>query len=107
MLNNKKCSLLINTCDNYDDTWIPFFTLLSNYWGCPYSIYLNTEEKNISFNGLDIEVINHSKNMKWSDRLIDSLKKIKTKYVILMLDDFLINADVKQDKIDQCINWMD
>lgn len=45
--------------------------------------------------------------MKWSDRLIDSLKKIKTKYVILMLDDFLINADVKQDKIDQCINWMD
>jgi len=33
MLNNKKCSLLINTCDNYDDTWIPFFTLLSNYWG--------------------------------------------------------------------------
>lgn len=46
MLNSKKCSLLINTCDNYEDTWIPFFSLLSNYWGeCPYSIYLNTEEK--------------------------------------------------------------
>lgn len=25
MLNSKKCSLLINTCDNYEDTWIPFF----------------------------------------------------------------------------------
>ena len=50
MLNSKKCSLLINTCDNYEDTWIPFFSLLSNYWGeCPYSIYLNTEEKNISY----------------------------------------------------------
>lgn len=108
MLNSKKCSLLINTCDNYEDTWIPFFSLLSNYWGeCPYSIYLNTEEKNISYNNLDIEVINHSKNMQWSDRLIDSLKKIKTKYVILMLDDFFINADVNQDKLDQCINWMD
>ena len=68
MLNSKKCSLLINTCDNYEDTWIPFFSLLSNYWGeCPYSIYLNTEEKNISYNNLDIEVINHSKNMQWSD----------------------------------------
>lgn len=108
MLNSKKCSLLINTCDNYEDTWIPFFSLLSNYWGeCPYSIYLNTEEKNISYNNLDIEVINHSKNMQWSDRLIDSLKKIKTKYVILMLDYFFINADVNQDKLDQCINWMD
>lgn len=32
MLNNKKCSLLIHTCDDYEDTLIPFFSLLSNYF---------------------------------------------------------------------------
>lgn len=108
MVNTNKCTLLINTCDNYKDTWVPFFSLLMNYWkDCPYPIYMNMEEEEFSFGGLEINLLNHSKETQWSNRLIDSLKKIRTKYIILMLDDFFINDKVNQNKIDQCINWME
>ncbi len=108
MENNKNCTLLVNSCDNYKDTWGPFFSLMIKNWkDCPYPIYMNMETEDFSIDGLDIHVLNHSKNMQWSDRLIDSLKKIKTKYVILMLDDFFINKKVSQEKIEQCMKWME
>ena len=43
------CSVLVTSCDSYDDTWEPFFTLLETMWpNCHYPIYLSTETKNFS-----------------------------------------------------------
>ena len=42
-------SILINTCDAFEDCWEPFFRLWSLYWpGCPAPVYLNTEYKTYS-----------------------------------------------------------
>ena len=39
-------SILINSCDAYEDIWEPFFRCFSENWpDCPYPIYLNTETK--------------------------------------------------------------
>lgn len=41
-----KYALLVNTCDKFEDCWIPFFSLLKKYWpDCSGKIYLNTEYK--------------------------------------------------------------
>lgn len=113
MRNNNQCAILINSCDSYEDVWMPFFTLLKKYWpNCSLPIYLNTETKKYSMPGLNIKVINlekkyQGKNIPWGKRLKLALKSIDTKYILFMLDDFLIFDYVNIKKIDEVINWMD
>ena len=50
-----KYSVLVNTCDKFEDCWNPFFKLFSLYWqDYKGKIYLNTEYKDYSFLDLDI-----------------------------------------------------
>ena len=102
------CSIIVNTCDSYEDTWNPFFNLFKEYWtDCEYPIYLNTEIKKFSMEDMQINVINNKVEVAWSDRLINVLHKVKTKYVILLLDDFFLNEKVDVIRIRKCIQWME
>jgi hypothetical protein len=48
-------SILVNTCDKFEDCWDPFFKLFKFYWpDYTGTIYLNTEYKDYSFEGLTI-----------------------------------------------------
>ena len=50
-----KYSVLVNTCDKFEDCWNPFFQLFCMYWqDYKGKIYLNTEYKDYSFPDLDI-----------------------------------------------------
>lgn len=109
---NVNCSVLLNTCDKYEDAWYPFFELTKKYWGgCQYPFYLNTEKKNYTHSGIDLTVINPSSDeseaISWGMRLRHCLSNIKTKYVILLLEDFFFQAPVNQQEIDSCIQMMD
>lgn len=103
------CTLLLSSCDNYEDTWCPFFTCLKKYWpDFNMKIILNTESKDYSFKGFDIETFNLFKTgeKRWSLRLKENLKKINTEYVLFMLDDFFITKKVDTNFIKTCIKWM-
>lgn len=103
-----KCAILVNSCDVYEDTWYPFFTLLKKYWkNIKYPIYLNTETKTYKDDELKIIPLNNSKKCAWGKRLIEALNRIDSKYVIFLLDDFLLMSDVNQEIIDECIELMD
>lgn len=103
---NGKCTVLVNSCDAYEETWLPFFTLFEKYWAeCKYPVFLNTETKYFSSASIEVQV-SHSQKKGWSGRLLDALKRIKTPYVIMLLDDFFLDKPVHQDIIDSCVNWM-
>lgn len=105
-----KCTLIVNSCDSYEDTWYPFFKLLKKYWpNLKYDIVLNTETKRFSYEGLNIRTIKATSkiNQIWSNRLYNVLKKINTEFVIIMCDDFFIREPVDQKRIDYCINNFD
>jgi hypothetical protein len=90
-------SIFVNTTDNFEDCWMPFFTLFQKYWH-DYEgvIYLNTEKKNFSFPGLNIRCVkNGLTNSMWSDCLIYGLNKIDNDYLLYMQDDYFIKSDVK------------
>jgi hypothetical protein len=57
-MTNNNLSIVVSSCDSYSDLWNPFFTLLKKYWiGIEkYPIYLCTESKKITFEGLDKDV---------------------------------------------------
>lgn len=105
------CTVVVNSCDNYEDVWLPFFVALTSNWGnCPYKIVLNTESKEFYFNGSNISTLSHinpKEKDNWGKRLRTLLKHIDTEYVILLFDDFIMEDSVSQAKIDKCLNWME
>ncbi|MCR5255646.1 MAG: hypothetical protein K6D96_06900 [Acetatifactor sp.] len=108
---DKKCTILVNTCDAYSDVWDLFFTSLKKQWpNCPYSIVMNTQTKDYSFEGLNIRIVKNKSGKKdcWGKRLRKSLKQIDTPYVIPILEDFILfepitNADI----IVKAMKWME
>ncbi|MEG1011499.1 MAG: hypothetical protein RSD27_01845 [Ruthenibacterium sp.] len=107
-----QCTVLVCSCDAYEDLWQPFFKLLEKFWPqCPYEILLNTETKKFDYSGV-LKVTTFvscaaGKEKAWSKRLRQCLKTIDTPYTIFMLDDFFVSAPVDQSKIERCLQWMD
>ncbi len=103
-----KLTILVNTCDGYEDLWMPFFTLLKRYWnpqGIP--ILLNTESKEFSMDGLDITCVHAPRNRYYGERMLYALSQVKTEYVLLLLDDFFLRQAVQTERIHQILSWME
>ncbi len=99
-------SILVNTCDKFEDCWDPFFKLFSVYWpDYKGKIYLNTEYKDYSFPGLDIIAVkgcainNVPFNVRatWSECLKWALEVIKEDVVLYMQEDYFLKDLVKND----------
>ncbi len=100
-------TLLINTCDAYEDLWMPFFTLLKKYFSPLHMrILLNTETKNFHFDGLQIETV-HSSAKSYGARMRDALNHVDAEYVLLMLDDFFLRRPVEMGRLADIVSWMD
>ena len=109
-MDEKECTVLINSCDKYEDAWYPFFELVKKYWrGCNYHFFLNTETKQYSHSGIDLTVINtHSNNAtpSWGKRTKECLQQISSPYVLLLLEDFFFQRDVNQKEFEKCIQML-
>lgn len=103
-------TILISSCDKYEDLWEPFFKLLKKYGNqltkCP--IVLNTESKQFSYDGLNISCPNNYKSsVEWGRRLRTTLETITTDYVLFLLDDFFLQKPANCETIAKCIKWLD
>jgi hypothetical protein len=97
------CSLLVMSCDAYDDLWGPYFALLDRHWpDCPFPIYLGAEEK-MWCDPKICSLKSSAGGRNWSGRLIDYLKQLPHTYVLLMLDDFFLRRRVSNDSVFQCV----
>ena len=108
-MKKEDCTILVCSCDTYEDAWYPFFKLFSEYWSdCPYDIILNTESKKFCYPGLDIKCFQKYKNksVPYGKRLIEHLKEIKTDYVLVMLDDFFLRKKVDTNEINQYVDFL-
>lgn len=107
MLSNK-ITIMVNSCDSYEDLWIPFFTLLKKYWNPEkIRIILNTESKHFSMDGLTIDCVHFSKGSQYGERMLHALEQIKTEYILLLLDDFFLRKPADTAMIAQILSWMD
>lgn len=102
-------TVFVNTSDNFEDCWNPFFVLFQHYWpNCPYPIVLNTEKKDYSFHGLDIFCTkvaeSESKRLTWSECLERGLDSIKTPYILYLQEDYFLEAPVRSEAIDILLN---
>ena len=111
MEKSKRCTILVNSCDAYDDLWEPFFKLFSIMWSdCPYDVVLNTESKSYSYPRLDIKTFSHykpDKKISWGKRFRYHLSQIKTEYVVNMLDDFFLQSPPNTAYLERLMDYMD
>ncbi len=103
-------SLLLVSCDKYMDIVRVFEQSAVKYWpDCPYKKYLLTESVGCWDEGTPgttgtphffDEILMAGKGKSWSDCLLYAVRQIPTRYVLVMLDDFILSAPVDGSKID-------
>lgn len=93
MKNN--CPIFISSSDEYSDLWPIFFSLFKKYWPTfNNTIYLNTEDKNFHFEGLDIICTQVGKLGNFGETFRAGLNKTDSPYVLLIMIDYLIMKEV-------------
>lgn len=98
-------TILVNTSDNFEDCWIPFFTLFQRFWpDCPHPIVLNTETRDFAFAGLDIRcakvAAGSDRKLTWSECLARCLDGIATPYILYLQEDYFLEAPVNAETIE-------
>jgi hypothetical protein len=102
MIRKSGYTIVVCTCDAYQDAWVPFFTLLKRYWpGVNVPIVLNTETLAYQHEGLNIlstqlyKDYQHPVHLPWSRRLYETLSRyVDTDLVLLFLEDFFLKSPV-------------
>lgn len=104
----QKITILVNSCDKYEDAWFPFFECLWHFAGdLPYPIILNTETKQFVSPHYNVKVVNNPNKVSWSVRLLTVLDQINTEYVLFLLDDYFLQEPFDSERLSNVISYMD
>ena len=98
-------TIIVNTCDKYEDAWNPFFRLMEINWpeSENYKIILNTENKNYKCNFRNVKTV-CSGNVAWSKRLKNILEEVDTDFILFFLEDFFLRSPVNQEVFEEAYN---
>ncbi len=103
----EKLTILVNSCDKYEDAWEPFFKLFKIQWpDCPYEFVLNTETKQFNFDELSVRTVHpkDSNSVSWSKRCREALDQINSEYILFMLEDYFLLNPVNEVVFEKAVN---
>ncbi|AMC94020.1 hypothetical protein AOC36_08480 [Erysipelothrix larvae] len=102
--NYQDLSVLINSCDAYQDLWEPFQILFNKFGGMTFeNVSLNSESGgSIKPNIKGIQTGHGS----YGNRMIKALTRIDREFVLILLDDFFIREAIDHRMLDQLIGLM-
>ncbi len=101
---NKRLSIIVYSCWRNADMWSIFSELFKKYWNeCSYEVILATDKNQYEENNLCFDKI-ICYDGSWYEMISNAIKIANTEYVILMMDDYLLNNYIDEKKIEQCIN---
>lgn len=111
MGSNDAFSILVNSCDGFEDCWNPFFVLLQRYWPeCDAKVFLNTERKKWGCQGLEITCTQvqgaEVGRLTWSECLLRALDQIQTPLVLYFQEDYFIHQPVRHELVQQAADLM-
>lgn len=96
------CSVLIMSCDKNHKLLSLFLDFFSKNWAdCPYPVYVSTEKRQINHS---LAISLNFSTLFWGQRLLQCLAAIPTEFVILVLDDFLIEQSVNSRAVSDYVN---
>lgn len=89
------CSIMVLSCDRNKNVVDIFFRFFKKNWGdCPFDVYLGMENETKSVEGVRTLLCSGA----WGRRFLSYLKEIDSEYVLVILEDFVLEerADTKQ-----------
>ena len=105
-MNKNDAAIVVVSFDNYSDIWDTFATCINRFWSDrPYKTYLVTNEKHPQYEG--ISIITTGPEESWSVRVKQALSKINEKYLIVLLEDYLIDENVNNDLLERTLNYIE
>ncbi len=104
-------SIIIPSCDKYSELWEPNLKFLLKSWPNIQNkhafipIYLMSNFKEYK----DPRVINIrlGEDISWSDNFIKALDSVKTKYLLIILEDYIIDKPVNEERLIQIMHLME
>jgi hypothetical protein len=97
-----KTTILVFSCDNYADVWLPFTTAWEKFWPeCPFEIFLISEKKALKHHL--IGNIQTGRPMRWGAMVNYALDQVKTPYIIYLQEDYLLRSVVEENRLVELI----
>lgn len=93
-------TLVVNSCDRFEDCWFPFFRLLQTHWpDLSESILLITQRKSYEHPGMAVQAARVGDNAEemeptWSTCLLRALEMVETPLVLYVQEDYFLNRPV-------------
>ncbi len=96
-------TIVVSSCDKYAPLWEPFFASLFKQWPS-----LNTDNKQVpilliansqQYSHPRVNMVNIPQEISWADNMLTALDKVKTKYVLIALDDYWISKPVDEARL--------
>lgn len=104
----KKVTILVNSCDLYEDAWEPGLKLFKIQWpNCPYDFVLNTETKKYSGEIDNVKTVCYGKKGTWTERFRYVLEQIDSPYVLFTLEDYFLLNKVNEAVFEKAVSVMD
>lgn len=104
----KKVTIVVNSCDLYEDAWEPNFKLFKIQWpGCPYDFILNSETKIYNGEVENVRTICYRKKSTWTERFRYVLEQIDSPYVLITLEDYFLLNKVNSDVFEKAVSIME
>lgn len=104
-----KVTILINSCDLYEDAWEPCLKLFKIQWpNCSYDFVINSETK--IYNGEFSEVKTicpNRKDLTWSQRFKYALEHIDSPYILFTLEDYFPLSKINAPLFEKAVGVLD
>lgn len=104
---HKDLTIVVNTCDTYQDVLEIFFHAFKLHWpDCPYPVVINTESNTYQH---PARVHNYSSTSgldDWGDRLLSTLSSIESEFVLMLYDDFILDRSVSKERVTTALDLL-
>lgn len=102
----KNMAILVCSCDKYEDVWNPMFEMFYKFWpDCPYDVYLLTNQKN--YQHKKVKTISTGDDVTWSKAFRRALQSIKEKYVLIIMEDYILRSKVRNSDFEIALEYME
>jgi hypothetical protein len=99
-------SIYVSSFDDYADIWPSFFARFFKYWpDCPFPIYLGAV--NGAFDNPRVLPLRAADHKNWSSRAVEHLRQLESPYILLMLEDYMVDRPVDNELIDKLLMLME
>lgn len=100
---NGRLAIIIYSCWKNRDMWKIFSILFKKYWKeCPYKVVLVTDEYHeVEFEHVFDQIVQIDDT--WAAMIKETIRTVKTRYVMLWMDDYLLCDYVSNEKVQELL----